>query len=139
MTALMICLAALVAVARFYPRTPIGRMMRDLVSGRWHKALPLAVVLVGLGLLLTAAPEVLPLAAGLDISLLADIVLAASAVLVQLNIRRLRHMARRGARIAAGMIRALRRPRARRTRQPALRRRPSRSGDDAPAGLRAWA
>jgi len=139
MIGLMVFLVALVAIARFYPGTPIGRMMRDLVSGRWHKALPLAIVLIGLGLLLTAAPELFPLAAGLDISLMADILLAASAVLVQLNFRKLRHLLRRGAMIAPKTMRPLRHPRSRRAQRPALRHKPSKSDDDAPAGLIAWA
>ncbi len=139
MIGLMIFLVALVAIARFYPQTPIGRMMRDLVCGRWHKALSLAVVLVGVGLLLSAAPELMPLAAGLDISLMADILLAASAVLVQLNFRRLRHLARRGAITAVKTMRSLRRPRNRQAQRPALRRRPTKSDDEEPAGLIALA
>jgi len=139
MIGLMILLAALVAGAYLYPASYIGGLMRNLACGRWRKAVPLAIVCLGLAIWLVAAPELLPLVAGLDMSLLADLLLAASAVLVQLNIRRIRHLVRRGALLAVKGIRVLRRSRAPRGRRPARRPKPQAGDDDAPAGLLAWA
>jgi len=127
---------AIYAFGRFFPDTKPGRLIRDVLTGRWRNALPYLIVGAGIVLLLLSAPELAPLAAGLDLALMADILLAASIVIVQLNFRRIRIVARRIAHFAGRRLRAVRQKR--RTRN-ALRRRPPSADDDAPAGLSAAA
>ncbi len=121
-------LALLVGAQRFPDSTP-GRLLQKLGTGGWRRAIPFAIVLLALGLLLMAAPELTPLALGLDISLMADLLLAATAVLVSFNLRRVRHIVRRAVLFAT---RTLRRPRQTRSRAP--RRGSPPTDDDAPAG-----
>lgn len=129
-------LLALLVGAQLFPNSTPGRLLRDLTTGRWRHIVPFAIVLLGLGLLLMAAPELTPLALGLDVSLMADLLLAATAVLVSFNLRRARYLVRRTAHIVTRTLRALRRPR--QTRSPSRRHGSPPSDDDAPAGY-IWA
>ena len=122
-------LLALLVGAQLFPGSTPGRLLRQATTGRWRRVVPLAVVVLALGLLLMAAPELTPLALGLDVSLMADLLLAATAVLVSFNVRRARDVVRR---VAIFTRRVLRRPR--QTRSTALRRGAPPSDDDAPAG-----
>jgi hypothetical protein len=124
---------ALLVGAQLFPHSTPGRLLKKVTTGRWRRVLPFAVVLLALGLLLLAAPELTPLALGLDLSLMADLLLAATAVLVSFNLRRVRHLVRRTRLIATRTLRALRRPRQGRT--PALRRGAPPTDDDAPGRI----
>ncbi len=120
---------ALLIGAQLFPNSTPGRLLRKLGAGRWRRAVPFAVVLLALGLLLMAAPELAPVALGLDVSLMADLLLAATAVLVSFNLRRVRYLVRR---ITLTLTRLLNRPR--QSRSPRPRRGAPPSDDDAPAG-----
>ncbi|WP_155913879.1 hypothetical protein [Asticcacaulis sp. AC466] len=130
---ILIFMLALVVGAHVFPNSAPGRWLRDLTTGGWRRVVPVAIVLLGLTLLMSAAPELWPLAAGLDVSLIADILMAATVVLVQLNLRRVRSVVRRAAGMVTRTLRAMRRPRTRQRRKVAARRGTSRNDDDAPA------
>ena len=105
-------LLTLVVSAQIFPNSTPGRWLARLRVGRWRRVIPVTIVFLGVSLLLLAAPELLPLAVGLDVSLIADILIVATAVVVQLNLRRVRYYVRRGAVIAGRSLRAIRRRRA---------------------------
>lgn len=126
---------AIYAFGRFFPDSKPGRLIRDVLAGRWRNALPYLIVVAGVVLLLLSAPELAPLAAGLDLSLMADMLLAASIVLVQLNIRRLRLVGRYFGHMVVRAMRPAPRPRRRRTTR---RPRPPRADDDAPWPAMDW-
>lgn len=127
-------LLALLVGAQLFPNSTPGRRLRQFTTGRWRRVVPFAIVLLGLGLLLMAAPELTPLALGLDVSLMADLLLAATAVLVSFNIRRVRYLVRRMTVFIARTLRT--RHRSRQSRSPAMRRGSPPTDDDAPTG--AW-
>jgi len=138
----ILALVALIVTARFCPDAPLGRLILDilvdaparwLAKPDWKTALPYAVVAVGAALLLLATPELAPLAAGLDLSLMADLLMVGALVAAQLSLRRLRIIGRY---IRRGVVRPIRRA-TRSRRRPIRRARPSRSDDDAPGD--AWA
>ncbi len=120
---------ALLVGAQLFPESTPGRLLRRLATDRWRRVIPLAIVVVALGLLLMAAPELTPLALGLDVSLMADLLLAATAVMVSFNVRRARDIVRR---VAIFTKRVLRR--SRQTRSATRHRGAPPSDDDAPAG-----
>ena len=139
---IMLALVVLIVTARFCPDTPLGRFILDIfVDGPtnwlarpdWKKALPYALVAIGAALLMLAAPELAPLAAGLDLSFMADLLLVGVLAATQLNLRRVRVIGRYVRQNVVGIVRRATRSRRRR----AIRRpRTARSDDDAPAS---WA
>ena len=139
----MLALVALIVTARFCPDTPLGRLILDVVvdgpsrwlaEPDWKKALPYAVVAIGVGLLMLVAPELAPLAAGLDLSLMADILLVGVLAAPQLNLRRVRIV---GQYIRRGAVRIIRRAMRLRRRRSIRRPHPPRGDEEAPRA--AWA
>lgn len=125
-------LLALLGGAQLCPNSTPGRRLRQFTTGRWRRIVPFALVLLGLGLLLMVAPELTPLALSLDVSLMADLMLAATAVLVSFNIRRVRYLVRL---MTVFVTRTLRtRHRSRQTRSSAMRRGSPPTDDDVPTG-----
>ena len=136
---IILALAMLIVAARFCPDTWLGRHLntifvdgpaRFLVRPDWKKAVPYGVVLVGIALMMLAMPELAPLAAGLDLSLMADLILATALLVTQLSLRGVSGAWRRLRQTALRLIR--RAPRARRSRT-VRRSRPARGDDDRPA------
>ncbi len=132
----ILALTALIATARVCPDTPLGRLILDtfidgpakwLTRPNWRQALPYLAVIIGVALFMLAAPELAPLAAGFDVSLMADLLLATSAVLVQLGRRRIVQATQRIAR----RVMTIARPRT--PRQPRTPRRQAPPTDDDPA------
>jgi hypothetical protein len=141
----MLTLVALIVTARFCPDTPLGRLILDLLvdspanwlsKPNWKKALPYALVALGAVLVMLSAPELAPLAAGLDLSFMADLLLIGMLATTQLNLRRLRRIGRF---IRHGMIRHIRRT-TRARRQRSIRRpHPPRGDEEAPGDTWAFA
>ena len=139
-TIYLFMLALLIAAARLCPDTRLGRLILEvfidgpihwLAKPDWRIALPYLLVLIGVGLFMLAAPEMAPLAATIDLSLLADILLASSIVFASLGLKSVRHAGRR---FPHHIARTLRSVRSRGRRHRALRRpKPPRADDDAPA------
>ena len=134
MSLYLLMLAMLIVAARLCPDTPLGRLILDtfvdgpakwLARPNWRTALPYAVVIIGVALFMVAAPELAPLAATLDLSLLADILLVSSIVFANLAFKPVRHAGRRLMHRAA-------RSHGRRRRAP-RRPNPPHADDDAPA------
>ena len=135
---ILMALVALIATARVCPDTPLGRLILDIFVGGparwlarpdWKKALLYALVVIGAGLLMLAAPELAPLAAGLDLSLMADMLLVGTLLATQLNLRRLRIIGRY---IRQAVVRLIRRAMRSRRWRSIRRARPSPDDKDGP-------
>ncbi len=142
---IFLALIALIVTARACPDTCAGRFILDvfvdgparwLAEPNWKKTLPYALVATGAALLILSAPELAPLAAGLDLSLMADILLVGVLVATQLGQRRLRTIGRY---IRQSVIRQVRRARRARRRRSTRRARPASGDGDAPGALAPWA
>lgn len=130
---ILLALLAAIVVARLCPDTGIGRTLLKafvygpaqwLESPRLSQAIPYAIAVTALGLLLFAAPELSVVAAGLDIQLLVDLTLAMSVAVAQVGVRRIRVMAHK-------TIRALITPlRSNQRKSRVHRARPSRAATD---------
>ncbi len=137
----ILALVALIVTARFCPDTPVGRLILDSLDGsaRWlatpsgKRALPYVLVAIGVGLLMLAAPELAPLAAGLDLSFMADLLLVGVLAATQLNLRRARIIGRY---VCHGAIRIIRRATRSRRRRSIRRPRPPQNDGGSTASSR---
>ncbi|WP_443747187.1 hypothetical protein [Asticcacaulis solisilvae] len=125
---ILIALLALTIVAKFCPDAPLSRsILKALVEGpaqwlarpRLSHAIPCAIAVTVLALVVVAAPELTMIAAGLDVQLLVDLTLALSVAAAQVGLKRARVLAHKTIRVATAPFRANpRSARIRRARPP---------------------
>jgi len=141
---ILIALFALIIAAKFCPDAPLSRIILK-VFGMRHvlrrkrpplsQVIPYTIATIVLALVVVVAPELTVIAAGLDVQLLVDLILALSVAMAQVGIRRIRTLVQKAVRAVTVPLRA----KGRHNRMRRTHRSPADGDDSEPAAGLAFA